>query len=91
MKKVIITLLTIALIVAFGTAALAAGYVYALTGSTKIRTGPGLYYSEIGTLFQGDSAPYLGDTSYDSRGVAWYRISWEGGSGWVSSRYTTLY
>ena len=90
MKKIVISLLTIALIVAFCTAALAAGYVFALTGSTKIRTGPGLGYSEIGTLFQGDSAPYLGDTSYDSRGVAWYRISCGGGSGWVSSRYTTL-
>ena len=68
-----------------------AGTVFAEGGSTKVRTGPGLGYAEIGTLYQGNSLTYLGDTSVDGRGVPWYRVSYRGGSGWVSSRYTTLY
>ena len=36
-------------------------------------------------------AAYLGEHSADERGVTWYRISYNGGSGWVSSRYCTLH
>ena len=56
-----------------------------------VKLGYDLGECGVDGLFQGDTATYLGDSSVDSRGVAWYRISWEGGSGWVSSRYTTLY
>lgn len=66
-------------------------YVKATSGDTNLRTGPGLNYSDIGTMFKGESATYLGSTSYDSRGVAWHHVSFEGKTGWVSSRYTTLY
>ena len=65
--------------------------VYAAYGDTKVRTGPGLGYSEIGTLYKGQSATYMGDVSYDSRGVAWYSVLWHGNYSWVSSRYTELY
>lgn len=66
-------------------------YVVGTSGDSNVRTGPGLGYSSIGGLSQGESAPYLGDTSVDERGVAWYNISYNGRSAWVSSRYTTLY
>lgn len=66
-------------------------YVVGTSGDSNVRTGPGLGYSSIGGLSQGESAPYLGDTSIDERGVAWYNISYNGRSAWVSSRYTTLY
>lgn len=65
--------------------------VRAISGDTYLRTGPGLSYSKIGVLYQGQAAEYLNDTQYDNRGVAWYYVRWGGGNGWVSSRYTTLY
>ena len=91
MKKVVTMLLIVALILAVGTAALAAGNVYAEGGSTKIRTGPSPDYPEVGTLFKGESVYYLGECNVDYRGVEWYRIRFGNTSGWVSSRYTTLY
>ncbi len=65
--------------------------VYGASGDSNVRTGPGLDYDVLGTLTQGDTAVYLGGTSYDNRGVAWYQIAWKNGVGWVSSRYTALY
>lgn len=64
--------------------------VYAGSGDTNVRTGPGLGYASVGTLYQGQSATYLGETSYDSRGVAWYKIRWNGLARWVSSVYTWI-
>ena len=66
------------------------GSVYA-SGDVNVRTGPGLGYGSIGTLYAGRSASYLGSTSYDDRGVAWYQISFNGRTGWVSSAYASLY
>ena len=67
------------------------GTVYGSSGDSYIRSTPSLYGSELGTLPQGASAAYLGQTSVDNRGVAWYMISYGGITGWVSSMYTTLY
>ena len=67
------------------------GTVRGVSGDSFVRTGPGLGYSKIGVLYQGSSATYMGESSVDDRGVVWYKISWSGSSGWVSSRYTTLY
>lgn len=61
-----------------------------LTGNVNVRTGPGLDYSIIGTAYRGDSLRYVGDTSTDYRGVAWYYVYFNGGTGWVSSRYAYL-
>lgn len=65
-------------------------YVVATNGDSNVRSGPGLGYTSIGGLSLGDSAPYLGDSSVDERGVTWYNISYNGRSAWVSSRYTSL-
>ena len=65
--------------------------VTAVSGDTYVRVGPGLNYASVDTLYGGQSAPYLGQTSYDSRGVAWYKIRWKGDDLWVSSRYVSLH
>ena len=67
------------------------GTVYASDGDTNVRSGPGLDFADIGTLKEGNSLDYLGSTSYDGRGVAWYLVRYKGSTGWVSSKYTTLY
>ena len=61
------------------------------TGRLNVRSGPGLGYNDKGTLLSGSTATYLGEYSTDERGVTWYKISYNGGSGWVSSRYCTLH
>ena len=61
------------------------------TGSLNVRSGPGLGYSDKGTLQKGATAAYLDEYSVDERGVTWYKVSYNGGSGWVSSRYCELY
>lgn len=65
-------------------------YVSATDGDSNIRSGPGLDYSTIGSMAKGSGAPYLNESSIDDRGVAWYKIDYNGKTGWVSSRYTTL-
>ena len=60
-------------------------------GDTNVRRGPGLKYSSFDVMYDGDEADYLGKRSTDSRGVVWYKIDWYGETGWVSSKYTTLY
>ena len=91
MKKLLAMVLVMIVLLAWtGVGALASGYVYGSTGDSFVRTGPGLDYNSFGTLYKGQSATYLDSISYDDRGVAWYRISWNGRAGWVSSRYTVL-
>lgn len=59
------------------------------TGNVYLRTGPGLGYSKITAVPPGTTLEYLGETSVDDRGVAWYKVS-HNGACWVSSRYSTL-
>ena len=61
------------------------------TGRLNVRSGPGLDFSELGTLDKGATATYLDVCSVDERGVTWYKISYNGGTGWVSSRYCELH
>lgn len=60
------------------------------TGKSYVHTGPGLAYDTLGVLHKEEWATYLNETSVDNRGVVWYKISWGGGTAWVSSRYTRL-
>lgn len=66
-------------------------YVKGTSGKSNVRTGPGLSYTGVGVLHKGETASFLGEKSTDDRGVVWYKISFNGGSYWVSSKYTTLY
>ena len=69
-------------------AAKAAGKTVKATGDVNLRKGPGLDYAEAGMMKAGKTAKYLGSTKKDARGVAWYKVSFNGRTGWVSSRYS---
>ena len=61
------------------------------TGNVNLRKGPGLDYADVGTMNKGQTADYLGSARKDARGVTWYKVSFNGRNGWVSSRYSKLY
>ena len=56
-------------------------------GNVNVRKGPGKKYKDIGTLSTGTVVSYLGDTQWDDRDIAWYKINYNGNIGWVSSKY----
>ena len=68
-----------------------ASYVQAEGGDANIRNTPSLTGRDLGTLFEGETAIYLGQSSTDDRGVLWYYVNCDGTIGWVSSRYSRLY
>ena len=77
----------IALMLLSSVAALAAGKVKT-TGNVNMRTGAGLQYKIIRTISKGTSLNY-DKTAKDGRGVMWYHVTYNGKTGWVSSRYAT--
>lgn len=66
------------------------GWVY-VKSESNVRTAPNLNASKLGSVRTGGELEYAGETAYDSRGVAWYRVYWGNEMGWISSRYTELY
>ena len=60
------------------------------TGNVNIRSTPGLDGDAQGTARAGATLDYLGETSVDERGVAWYKIRFNGIEGWISSKYAEL-
>lgn len=66
------------------------GYVQASGGDVNVRSTPSLNGSDLTTMKNGQKADYLGQTSTDDRGVIWYKVSFNGYTGWVSSRYSKL-
>ena len=65
--------------------------VQAVGGNCNIRNAPNLNGNEIGVMKEGQKGTYLNSSSVDERGVTWYRVSFNGKTGWVSSRYTDVY
>ncbi len=63
--------------------------VYASDGKSNIRKSPDKESTILGTFPEGAEAKYYG-AQKDSRGVSWYKIKYNGITGWVSSKYTTL-
>ena len=61
-----------------------------LTGSANIRKGPGLNFGIITALPSGSMLSYLKESKKDKRGVAWYKVNYNGNEAWVSSVYSTL-
>lgn len=55
------------------------------TGDTYIRTKGNRDAKKLGVLYTGERATYLNKSTLDSRGVRWYKISYCGLTGWVSS------
>lgn len=60
-------------------------------GDCSIRSKANKDSTRVGVIGEGKSATYLGKSSKDSRGVVWYKIKYNGVTGWVSSRYADLY
>ena len=67
------------------------GYVYATGGDANVRSGPGLAYEQLTTMYEGECAKYLKKKSVDNRGVTWYKVKFGKYTGWVSSKYGKLY
>ena len=86
-KRAIRVLAAIAALVLISVAALAE---VRTTGNVWLRSGPGLDYEALSILSEGKTFEYLGESSVDERGVAWYRITAGEKTGWVSSRYSEL-
>ena len=68
----------------------AIGKTVKATGDVNLRKGPGLDYAEAGMMKAGKTAKYLGSAKKDARGVTWYKVNFNGKTGWVSSRYSKL-
>lgn len=60
------------------------------TGNVWLRTGPGLGYAKISAVPSGTTVSYLGSSSTDGRGVKWYKVKYDGDTGWVSSKYSKI-
>ena len=60
------------------------GYIV-IHENCNVRSGPNLGASVIGTATAGTRLNYLGDYSFDDRGVEWYYVYYNGTTGWVSS------
>lgn len=64
-------------------------YVEVTGDKLNVRSGPGLSYKDIGTVYKGDKLPYKGQTVCTD-GRDWYLIEYKGKNGWVSSKYSEL-
>ena len=60
-------------------------------GDCSIRAKADKSSTRVGVIKEGKTAEYLGKSKKDSRGVVWYKIKYQGITGWVSSRYADLY
>lgn len=60
------------------------------TGDCNLRAEPNLNAPGLGVIPKGARAKHLGEESVDERGVAWYRVRYEGLEGWASSKYLRL-
>lgn len=67
-----------------------AGQKIKATGNANVRKGPGLDYDTMGTVASGKTLTFLGFIKKDDRGVAWYKVSFNGKTGWISSKYAKI-
>ena len=59
------------------------------TGRVYLRSGAGINYSALKTVGKGEVFPFTAAVK-DDRGVTWYKVSYEGSTGWISSVYARL-
>ncbi|MDO4866201.1 MAG: SH3 domain-containing protein [Clostridia bacterium] len=85
MKKILAALLIAAICLSMVAALAESGTVYT-TGNVNMRKGPGLDYSSIRAISADNKLEY-DKTAKDERGVKWYRVSYKGRTGWISSKY----
>ena len=60
------------------------------TGDVYLRSGAAKSFKILKTIPKGTTVTYLGEKHKDSRGVTWYRVKYDGKTGWVSSKYSKL-
>lgn len=60
------------------------------TGDVYVRRHPDKDSADLGVLYKGETAAYLGEKRWDDRDVMWYKVRHNGNTGWVSSRYAKL-
>ena len=56
------------------------------TASVYLRTGAGLDYNDLCAVPKGTTLTY-DELKKDGRGVAWCHVTYDGKTGWISSRY----
>ena len=59
-------------------------------GDAYIRSTGSLSGAELAVLKEGYSATYLNERTVDERGVVWFKVSYNGTTGWISARYASL-
>ena len=85
MKKALAAVLMVALVMSCASVAFASTSIYT-TGKCNLRTGPALGYSSITTVPKGTNLTATSSKT-DDRGVKWYKVKYDGKTGWVSSVY----
>ena len=70
--------------------AVAGGTKVKATGNVNVRKGPSKDYGILGTVQKGETLTYCNDSQRDKRGVRWYKVKYNGSTGWVSSKYSKL-
>ena len=65
-------------------------YVKVVGGSVNIRSNAGTSYKVLGSMPSGAYGTCMGMAAKDSRGVVWYKVKYNGVTGWVSSRYSKV-
>ena len=65
-------------------------YVKIVGGSVNIRSKAGTSYKIVGTMPSGAYGTCQGVAAKDTRGVVWYKVKYDGVTGWVSSRYSKV-
>ncbi len=59
------------------------------TGSLNMRSGPALSYDQVTTVPSGTSLEAYAAED-DERGVTWYQVTYDGYTGWISSKYAEI-
>ena len=89
MKKrfaMIISTLLIAVLGLMSVSALAS-FTVTTTARINLRTAPGTEFASLGCIDKGVTLS-VSETGRDSQGVAWYRVTNAGKTGWICSTYT---
>ena len=65
-------------------------YVKVSGGNVTLRSKPNKDSSAITTISKGTTVTFKGKASTDSRGVVWFKVSYKGSTGWISSKYAKI-
>lgn len=65
-------------------------YVKIVNGNVTMRSKANKDSSAITTINKGTTVTFKGKASTDSRGVVWFKVSYKGNTGWISSKYAKI-